>query len=84
MQRWEYCHIRSSVQSSRDGISSKTELFYYKTGQSVFIDVSNHGVEMAITKLGNEGWELVSVANETGGAIPGSFLATTYYFKRPL
>jgi hypothetical protein len=73
MQRWEYCSIGGS------------EIFYYRTRQKVEFrgrypskyetrdDFESKNVYWAVTQLGIEGWELVTVTDNH-----------VYYFKRPL
>ena len=63
---WEYCKLIGSVAEGQDGF-----LCYYKTTKPQIFPLRPEAWELAIARLGQEGWELVAVENNT------------FFFKRP-
>ncbi len=63
---WEYCKLIGSVAEGKDGF-----LCYYKTTKTQIFPLKPEAWELAIARLGQEGWELVAVENNT------------FFFKRP-
>jgi hypothetical protein len=63
---WEYCKVIGSASEGQDGF-----LCYYKTTKPQIFPLKAEAWELAIARLGQEGWELVAVENNT------------FFFKRP-
>ncbi len=91
MQKWEYsileceAHLTKIKSSSEEIIKmSKAKIHYLKKGaiERIFkIDYPQRLEDWrAITKLGDEGWELAGIKSTTGELRRN----TLYYFKRPL
>jgi hypothetical protein len=76
MQKWDYLQLRVEIAADRDGVqpvkTNEEETF----GSSRA--VPNFRLSDYLTKLGGEGWEMVSVFS------PGSGWTWLYYFKRPV
>jgi hypothetical protein len=70
MTKWEYCAIRASV----NGEVMKLK-YFSPTPEAKVVDIND--VHQSIARLGQEGWEMVSL---TQISQPD---ARVYYFKRP-
>lgn len=66
MNTWEYCKVIGSDAEGKDGF-----LCYYKSSKPQIFPLKSEAWELAIARLGQEGWELVAVENNT------------FFFKRP-
>ena len=66
MNAWEYCKVIGSDAEGKDGF-----LCYYKSSKPQIFPLKAEAWELAIARLGQEGWELVAVENNT------------FFFKRP-
>ncbi|HZR44270.1 MAG TPA: hypothetical protein VFB12_29425 [Ktedonobacteraceae bacterium] len=66
MASWEYCKLIGSPSEGRDGL-----LCFYKSTNVQTFPLKPDAWEQAIARLGQEGWELVSVEHNT------------FFFKRP-
>ena len=71
MTKWEYCAVRASL----NGEVKKLKYFSSSPDPKVE-DVDD--VHQAIAKLGEDGWEMVTLAQISQPD------ARVYYFKRPL
>lgn len=60
MDVWEYCKVIGSASEEKDGF-----LCYYKTTRTQIFPLKSEAWELAIARLGQEGWELVAVENNT-------------------
>lgn len=60
MDTWEYCKVIGSNAQGKDGF-----LCYYKTSKTQIFPLKSESWELAIARLGQEGWELVAVDNNT-------------------
>ncbi len=72
--RWQYCQIE--VNASGMGV-----LKQFFTDRAPVETELHQGWPAMLAKLGEQGWELVSVFPHTGGL---GRLPLTYVFKRPL
>lgn len=80
LQQWEYCELRWHVSARYE--MARPEVIYYRDPSRPW-SPSEMGVEAVATRLGKDGWELVSVISFTGvGASAGPEIH--YYFKRPI
>ena len=70
MTKWEYCAIRANI-----GDDVKKLKFFNPTPEAEILDIED--VHQTIAKLGQEGWELVSLAQISQPD------ARVYYMKRP-
>ncbi|HEX5708065.1 MAG TPA: hypothetical protein VFX96_12260 [Pyrinomonadaceae bacterium] len=87
-QRWEYCTIYQVNYQKRDYSSNWTGVafirYYRGGGEQVEGGNEDEALANAMTKLGEEGWELVAI-RESIGLSEGTGTAThSYFFKRPL
>ena len=79
-QQWEYCELKWQV-SARYEMARPQVIFYREPNRPW--SPPDVGLEVLATRLGTEGWELVSVISFTGiGASSGP--EVHYYFKRSL
>jgi hypothetical protein len=67
MSVWEYCKLVGSDVEGQDGF-----LCFYKPTAIQTFPLKPQAWEQAIARLGQEGWELVTVEN------------STFFFKRPV
>ena len=70
MAKWEYCAIRASI----NGEVIKLK-FFSSTPDAKVVDIDD--VHQSIAKLGEDGWEMVTLAQISQPD------ARVYYFKRP-
>jgi len=88
-QKWEYCTVTGNTFKAREvGLSTRyipAALINYQTAHWEDVEGANHdhAILNALAKLGEEGWELVSVREKfslsegTGSSTP------VFYLKRP-
>jgi hypothetical protein len=87
-RRWEYCAITHTLRRQAGFGSSPATFFavvryYPNTGEEVEGKDEDDALANALSKLGEEGWELVAVRQNLN-LLDGSGKAThTYLFKRP-
>ena len=77
MQKWEYLVLY--IKLSNDGTISFV-LENYLPSYNFDKEKNIIGIAEYLNKLGDEGWEMISIQNRE----MGNFLNTTYYFKRPV
>ncbi len=70
MTKWEYCAIRASI----NGEVMKLK-YFSSTPDAKVVDIDD--VHQSIAKLGEDGWEMVTLAQISQPD------ARVYYFKRP-
>jgi len=68
--KWEYCAIRASI----NGEVKKLK-YFSSTPDAKVVDIDD--VHQSIAKLGEDGWEMVTLAQISQPD------ARVYYFKRP-
>lgn len=73
---WEYCELRQEI---AQGVMHRQYILFYRVGE-VPEEVTITNREMAIARLGVEGWEMVS----TSGSFMHDSSGFRIFFKRPL
>ena len=82
--RWEHCVVTKASYGPTNNRSGQYWIIYFKSSEFKVENVegdftTNAALARAITKLGDEGWELVSV----GPMEIRNTKMDAYYFKRP-
>jgi hypothetical protein len=77
MSRWEYAHV---AYTSGDEYGQPRLVHFDGMGRAFNKDASS--VMSYLNELGNEGWELISVTDFSGGT-GGQPSGISYYLKRP-
>lgn len=85
-ERWEYCAVtRAQFPGSVRG--GQYWIAYFRGNnlqpQVVSAGVSEDGLAKAISKLGDEGWEMVGEGPLDAGPVRASNTPQALYFKRP-
>ena len=79
-QQWEYCELKWLVSARYE--AARPQVIFYRDPSRPWSPAET-GLELLATRLGLEGWELVSVISFVGiSASSGPEIH--YYFKRPL
>ncbi len=85
--KWEYCSIVYISSRRKDYSPTVTYFAYvrYFRGGSETIDGANEeeALANALTKLGDEGWELVAIREQFGVSEGTGSSTSSYFFKRP-
>ncbi len=85
--KWEYCSIVYISSRRKDYSPTVTYFAYvrYFRGGSETIDGANEeeALANALTKLGDDGWELVAIREQFGVSEGTGSSTSSYFFKRP-
>ena len=79
-QQWEYCELKWLVSARYE--KARPEVVFYRDPSRPW-SPPEAGLELLATRLGLDGWELVSVISFVGVSA-GAGPEVHYYFKRPL
>ena len=88
LPKWEYCAITNIISTRKDQWSKFTGIAYihYFRGGGEQVEGANEdeALAKAMTKLGEEGWELVAIREVVGLSEGTGSSSAKYFFKRQL